>query len=77
MYSDKQRVATYLQTSIKEIELVEQMSAPIHEPNDFGIDISGMTIFRQDSQHSNRIILCSIQAGSMEVRFRNEEFPRS
>ena len=46
MYSDKQRVATYLQTSIKEIELVEQMSAPIHEPNDFGIDISGMTIFR-------------------------------
>ena len=46
MYSQKQRVTTYLQTSIKEIELVEQMSAPIHEPNDFGIDISGMTIFR-------------------------------
>ena len=46
MYSEKQRVTTYLQTSIKEIELVEQMSAPIHEPNDFGIDISGMTIFR-------------------------------
>ena len=39
MYSDKQRVATYLQTSIKEIELVEQMSAPIHEPNDFGIEL--------------------------------------
>ena len=39
-------MTTYLQTSIKEIELVEQMSAPIHEPNDFGIDISGMTIFR-------------------------------
>ena len=46
MYSDKQRVVTYLRTSIKEIELIEQMSAPIHEPNDFGIDISGMTIFR-------------------------------
>ena len=46
MYSEKQRVATYLQTSIKEIELIEQMSAPIYEPNDFGIDISGMTIFR-------------------------------
>lgn len=46
MYSDKQRVATYLQTSIKEIELIEQMSAPIHEPNDFGLGISGMTIFR-------------------------------
>ena len=46
MYSDKQRVATYLQTSINEIELIEQMSAPIHEPNDFGLGITGMTIFR-------------------------------
>ena len=46
MYSDKQRVATYLQTSIKEIELIEQMAAPIQEPNEFGLDITGMTIFR-------------------------------
>ncbi len=46
MYSDKQRVATYLLTSIKEIELIEQMSAPIHEPNDFGLGITGITVFR-------------------------------
>jgi len=46
MYSDKQRVATYLQTSISEMELIEQMAATIHEPNQFGQDITGMTIFR-------------------------------
>lgn len=46
MYSDKQRVATYLRTSISEIALIEQMAAPIHEPNDFGLSIAGMTIFR-------------------------------
>jgi len=46
MYSDKQRVATYLQTSISEMELIEQMAAPIHVPNNFGLDIQGMTIFR-------------------------------
>jgi len=46
MCSDKQRVATYLQTSINEMELIEQMAAPIHEPNQFGLDITGMTIFR-------------------------------
>ncbi len=33
MYSEKQRVETYLQTSINEIELIEQMAAPIQEPN--------------------------------------------
>ena len=46
MYSDKQRVASYLKTSISEIDLIEQMAAPIHEPNDFGLNIAGMTIFR-------------------------------
>jgi len=46
MYSDKQRVATYLQTSISEMELIEQMAGTIHEPNQFGYDITGMTIFR-------------------------------
>ena len=28
MYSDKQRVASYLKTSISEIDLIEQMAAP-------------------------------------------------
>lgn len=46
MYSDKQRVVTYLQTSISEMELIEQMAAQILEPNQFGKDIAGMTVFR-------------------------------
>lgn len=46
MYSEKERVATYLRSSIREMELIEQMSAPIHEPNEFGLSINGMTIFR-------------------------------
>ena len=40
MYSEKQRVATYLQTSINEIALIEQMAAPIQKPDDFGLDIT-------------------------------------
>jgi len=35
MYSDKKRIATYLQSSIEEMELIEQMAAPIQKPNDF------------------------------------------
>jgi len=46
MCSDKQRVATFLQISISEMELIEQMSAPIQEPKQFGLDITGITIFR-------------------------------
>jgi len=46
MYSNRQRIATYLQTSIKEMELIEQMAASIHESSQFGLDITGMTIFR-------------------------------
>ncbi len=46
MYSDKNRVLTYLKTSVEEMDLVEKMSAEIKEPNDFGLSISGMTVFR-------------------------------
>lgn len=46
MFSDKRRVAAYIKTSIDEMELIDKMSQPINEPKDFGIDISGMTIFR-------------------------------
>ena len=42
----KIRVAAYIKTAIEEMELVEQMSEPIIEPDDFGKNLSGMTIFR-------------------------------
>ena len=50
MYSEKRRVVTYLQTTISEIELIEKMAAPIQDPNEFGLDITGMTIFRACSR---------------------------
>lgn len=46
MYSDKERIKTYLKTAIDEMDLVKKMSADICKPNDFGLSISGMTIFR-------------------------------
>lgn len=46
MFSAKQRVATYLQSSISEMELIEQMAKPISKPEEFGLGVSGMTIFR-------------------------------
>lgn len=42
----KIRVAAYIKTAIEEMELAEQMSEPIIEPDDFGKNLSGMTIFR-------------------------------
>lgn len=46
MYSDKNRILTYLKTSVDEMDLIEKMSAEINAPNDFGLSISGMTVFR-------------------------------
>lgn len=42
----KNRIAAYIRTAIEEMELAEQMSEPIIEPDDFGKNLSGMTIFR-------------------------------
>lgn len=42
----KNRIAAYIKTAIEEMELAEQMSEPIIEPDDFGKNLSGMTIFR-------------------------------
>lgn len=42
----KIRVAAYIKTAIEEMELAEQMSELIIEPDDFGKNLSGMTIFR-------------------------------
>lgn len=44
--SKKNRISTYIQTAIDEMELAEQMSAPIIEADDFGKNLNGMTIFR-------------------------------
>ena len=42
----KDRIISYIQTAIDEMELAEKMSEPIVEPNDFGKNLNGMTIFR-------------------------------
>lgn len=42
----KKRIISYIRTAIGEMELVEQMSEPIVEADDFGKDLNGMTIFR-------------------------------
>ena len=42
----KNRIVSYLKTAIAEMELAEQMSEPITEPDDFGKNLNGMTIFR-------------------------------
>ena len=44
--SKKNRISTYIQTAIDEMDLVEQMAAPIIEADDFGKNLNGMTIFR-------------------------------
>ena len=42
----KNRIVSYIKTAIDEMELAEQMSEPIIEPDDFGKNLNGMTIFR-------------------------------
>ena len=42
----KGRIISYIQTAIDEMELAEKMSEPIVEPDDFGKNLNGMTIFR-------------------------------
>lgn len=44
--SKKNRISTYIQTAIEEMELAELMAAPIIEADDFGKNLNGMTIFR-------------------------------
>ena len=44
--SKKNRISTYIQTAIEEMELAELMAAPITEADDFGKNLNGMTIFR-------------------------------
>lgn len=44
--SKKNRIAAYIKTAIDEMELAEQMSVSINTADDFGKNISGMTIFR-------------------------------
>jgi len=46
MCSAKDRIKTYLKVSIEEIDLIEKMSAGIKSPQDFGQNLTGMTVFR-------------------------------
>lgn len=52
----KNRIVSYIKTAIAEMELAEQMSEPITEPNDFGKNLNGMTIFRACSMSIQCII---------------------
>lgn len=42
----KTRIITYIRTAIDEMDLAEKMSESIVEPDDFGKNLNGMTIFR-------------------------------
>lgn len=42
----KNRIVSYIETAIDEMDLAEKMSEPIIEPDDFGKNLNGMTIFR-------------------------------
>lgn len=42
----KNRIVSYIKTAIDEMDMAEKMSEPIIEPDDFGKNLNGMTIFR-------------------------------
>lgn len=46
MFENKKRIKTYLETIIKETELVTEMSKDINTPNEFLTSIHGITEFR-------------------------------
>ena len=52
--SKSNRIASYIKTAIEEMELAEQMSAPIADADDFGKGLEGMTIFRACSMSLRR-----------------------
>lgn len=46
MLTDKERVISLLQDAIEEMNLLKQMSAGIHAPDDFVSSLAGLTVFR-------------------------------
>ena len=46
MFQNKARIASLLEASIKEMELLGQMSAGIHSSEDFISSITGLTVYR-------------------------------
>ena len=42
----RDRIMSYIKAAIDEIELAEKMAEPITEPNEFGKNLNGMTMFR-------------------------------
>lgn len=46
MLTDKERVISLLQDAIEEMNLLQQMSAGIHAPDDFVSSLTGLTVFR-------------------------------
>ena len=46
MFPNKARIISLLESSIKEMELLQQMSAGIKSPDDYVSSISGLTVYR-------------------------------
>ena len=46
MLTDKERVISLIQDAIEEMNLLQQMSAGIHAPDDFVSSLAGLTAFR-------------------------------
>ena len=46
MFPNKARIISLLEASIKEMELLQQMSVGIKSPEDFITSISGLTVYR-------------------------------
>lgn len=46
MLTDKERVISLLQDAIEEMNLLQQMSAGIHAPDDFVSSLAGLTVLR-------------------------------
>lgn len=46
MLTDKERVVSFLQDAIEEMNLLQQMSAGIRTPDDFISSLAGLTAFR-------------------------------
>ena len=46
MFPEKERVRTCLESAIREMNLLNQMSAEVEKPDDFVTSLTGMVLFR-------------------------------
>lgn len=58
MFSDRERVIALLEKAIEEMHLILAMSEPIKNANDFGVNLEGMTIFRNALFNTIKEVIC-------------------